>query len=91
MTFDVLCENVLKQLELDFRDIPVWAKKLGEDWDNEIKRKYYPIKNMQKGKQRDAAFRKFWLLVVNKLRNKQMSDYDIMQAGVPEYIFHLHH
>jgi len=91
MNFDELYESALKQLELDFRDIPTWAKKLGDDWDNNIKRRYYPIKNMQKGKQRDAAFKKFWLLVVDKLRSKKMTDNEIINAGVPEYIFHLYH
>jgi hypothetical protein len=89
--FHKLLYEVYQQLELDFRDIPKWAKCLGNDWDNTYEKRYYPIRNMQKGKQRDAAFKKFWLSVVLNLRDKGYSKYSIIDMGVPEYIFNLHH
>lgn len=90
MKFDNLINEVLQQLELDFRNIPAWAKELGDVWDTVFKQRYYPIKNMSKGKQRDAAFKKFWLKVVSTLGGKGVSERKMIDLGVPEYIFNLH-
>lgn len=91
MQFNILFEETIKQLEFDFRNIPAWAKALGVRWDNEFKNKYYPIKNMPQGKQRDAAFKKFWLRVVGALKSKGLTTQRIKDLGVPEYIFYTHY
>lgn len=90
MQFNCLINEVLQQLELDFRNIPAWARELGDAWDTVFKQRYYPIKNMSKGKQRDAAFKKFWLNVVSTLEVKGVSERKMIDLGVPEYIFNLH-
>jgi hypothetical protein len=45
---------------------------------------------MSKGKQRDVAFKKFWLKVVSTLGDKGVSERKMIDLGVPEYIFNLH-
>lgn len=89
--FNIFLQEVYKQLELDFRNIPKWAKALEGDWDNVFKKKYYPIKNMQKNKQRDAAFKRFWMSVISSLKNKKYTEQQIIDMDVPEYMFHLYH
>lgn len=90
MQFTILYEETIKQLEFDFRNIPAWARALGTEWDSVFKARYYPIKNMPKGKQRDAAFKKFWLKVVSSLKNKGLDIQRIKDLGIPEYIFYTH-
>ena len=90
MKFNTLINEVLQQLEIDFRNIPAWAKELGDVWGTTFKQRYYPIKNMSKGKQRDAAFKKFWLKVVSTLEVKGVSKRKMIDLGIPEYIFNLH-
>lgn len=91
MQFDILFEETIKQLEFDFRNIPAWAKALGKMWENEFRDRYYPIKNMPKGKQRDVAFRKFWTKVINTLKNKSLNVQKIKDLGIPEYMFFTHY
>jgi hypothetical protein len=91
MIYNTFLESVYKQLELDFRDIPKWAKALGDIWDKIYKSKYYPIKNMKKGKQRDAAFLKFWKNIILELKKAGFNYYQILDMGVPEYALNLHH
>jgi len=91
MKFDSFYESMMQQLEFDFRNVPLWAKELGSDWDAKFSNKYYSIKNMEKGSRRDAAFRKFWKTIVNILKGKGLSNSRLIALGIPEYIFNLHH
>jgi hypothetical protein len=91
MQFDILFEETIKQLEFDFRNIPAWARALGSMWENVFRDRYYPIKNMSKSKQRDAAFRKFWTKVINTLKTKGLNTQKIKELGVPEYMFFTHY
>lgn len=89
--FNLFLQEVYKQIEFDFRNIPKWAKALESDWDDNFKKKYYPIKNMQKNKQRNAAFKRFWTSVIANLKNKKYTDQQLVDMGVPEYTLHLYH
>lgn len=91
MKFDVFYESMMNQLELDFRNIPLWAKQLGSDWDAKFKNTYYSIKNMQKGSRRDAAFRKFWSAIIKILKGKGLSNSRLIALGIPEYMFNLYY
>lgn len=96
MIFDVIVENILKQQEFDFnppkpiKQTPKWINLLGNKWDLSFKQRYYPILNMRKGKGRDAAFKKFWIDVINELtkgKSVVTSQY-LVDIGIPEYIVH---
>jgi hypothetical protein len=98
MKFDVYYESMMNQLEFDYekipswnKKIPMWAKELGDLWDTTYKSKYYPIKNMQKGFRKDAAFRKFWTAIIKILKGKGLSNSRLIALGIPEYMFNLYH
>ena len=97
MKFDRFYESMMNQLEFDYekvpswnKKIPMWAKELGDLWDSEYESKYYPIRNMQKGSRRDAAFKKFWTKVIKILKGKGLSNSRLIALGIPEYMFNLY-
>ena len=91
MKFDKLYEEIQNQLELDFsikkpsQPKPKWAVACGNLCDNILK-KYYPIKNMPNGNRRSSAIKKFWINVVNILKGKGLTSYQMQDLGIPEYI-----
>jgi len=90
MKFDTFYESMMNQLEFDFRNIPLWAKKLESNWDDKLRNTYYSIKNMQKGSRRDAAFKKFWVVIIKLLKGKGLSNSRLIALGIPEYMFNLY-
>jgi len=98
MKFDMFYESMMNQLEFDYekvpswnKKIPRWAKVLGDLWESKYESRYYPIKNMQEGSRKDAAFRKFWSVIIKILKGKGLSNRQMIALGIPEYMFNLHH
>lgn len=87
MKFDLLYEELMKQLELDFSNKPKWAVAASPHTD-ELLKKYYPIVNMPKGNRRSAAIKKFWKKVMSILQGKGLSLQRMKDLGIPEYILY---
>jgi hypothetical protein len=95
MKFDKLYEELEKQLELHFSirkpvtEKPKWAVACGNLCDDVLK-KYYPIKNMQNGKRKSVAFKKFWMNVVKILKGKGLTSIQMQDLNIPEYILNIY-
>ena len=62
MQFDILYEEILKQMQFDFNNTPKYNIKSWMDMvDINVKQKYFKIKNMKSNpKGQRIAFLKFW-------------------------------